>query len=83
MNDSTDLSEEKKFQLESRQWTNRRRMAWVSLMFLIFVGLWAMFIAEEKRLTAIDEIISSIVFAMASVVGVYMGLATWAQLGKK
>jgi hypothetical protein len=77
------LTDEQKFQLESKRWRNRRHMAWTSLIFLIFVGLWAMFIAKESRLTAIHEILSSIIFANASVVGVYMGLATWAQIGKK
>ena len=83
MSEASNLTDDKKFELESRRWTNRRRMAWLSLVFLIFVGLWAMFIADEERLTAIEEILSSVIFATASVVGVYMGLATWAQMGKK
>ena len=83
MSDSKELTDDQKFQLESKRWTNRRRMAWLSLIFLIFVGTWAMFFADEKRLTNIEEILSSIIFATASVVGVYMGMATWAQLEKK
>ena len=78
-----DTNEELEMKLESSRWKNRRRMAWVSLMFLIFVGLWSMFYAEPEKLKAIEEILSSVIFTTASVVGVYMGLATWQQMGKK
>lgn len=69
-------------ELETKRWKNRRRMAWVSLAFLIFVGFWVLFSPDIDRIAKISDVLNAIIYSMTTVVGVYMGLATWSQIGK-
>jgi len=66
--------------LQKQRWKNRRRMAWLSLITMIGVTILLLFGAiPETRLKAIAEPITWFYFAMASVIGAYMGFTTWAS----
>ena len=67
--------------LDKKRWQNRRRMAWVSLLSMIgFTGLiFFTKLVPESRLQILNEVITWYYFAMASVIGAYMGFTTWAS----
>jgi hypothetical protein len=66
------------------QWKHRRRMAYASLVSIIVVtfillGPWV----PVERVERLSDLISWFYFSLASIVGAYMGFATWAaKLGK-
>jgi len=64
------------------RWTNRRRMAWLSLFTMILVTLLIFFtdLIPESRLSILGEVITWFYFCMASVIGAYMGMTTWASI---
>jgi len=61
------------------QWKHRRRMAYASLVSiiavtLILLGPWV----PVERVDKLSDLISWFYFSLASIVGAYMGFATWA-----
>lgn len=60
------------------RWQHRRRMAYLSLgsMIIVMIGCLTPYIPVE-RVKAAENVIDWFYFAMASIVGAYMGLATW------
>lgn len=65
--------------MENRRWRNRRRMAWLSLLTLISTGALSIFYITEERMPVIENVIITILFVLAGVVGAYMGLATLSE----
>lgn len=60
------------------QWKHRRRMAYTSLISIIVVtgvllGPWV----PVDRVEKLSDLISWFYFSLASIVGAYMGFATW------
>lgn len=60
------------------QWKHRRRMAYMSLVSiiavtLILLGPWV----PVDRVEKLSDLISWFYFSLASIVGAYMGFATW------
>lgn len=60
------------------QWKHRRRMAYMSLISIIAVtgimlGPWV----PVERVEKLSDLISWFYFSLASIVGAYMGFATW------
>jgi len=66
--------------LEKRKWSNRRRMAWTSLisMLVLTVALLALPI-PESRLKILAEPLTWFFLSMTSIIGAYMGFTTWAS----
>jgi hypothetical protein len=62
------------------RWTNRRRMAWTSLIAMIVVTLLCLFVVSESRLTILAEVLTWFYFCMVSIIGSYMGMTTWASI---
>jgi len=64
------------------RWTNRRRMAWLSLICIILVTCLILFtnLVPESRLKVLSEVITWFYFCLSSVIGAYMGLTTWASI---
>ena len=62
------------------RWTNRRRMAWTSLISMVLITALILFtpLCPESRLKIVNEVITWYYFACASVIGAYMGFTTWA-----
>lgn len=65
---------EEEFMLENRRWTNRRRMAWLSF--------WTMVVLTVSAVWFDRPVIEAAFYAFASIVGAYMGLATWYEKKK-
>ena len=66
--------------LQRARWKNRRRMAWLSLITMIAVTFILLFAPiPEARIRVLSEPITWSYFALASVIGAYMGFTTWAS----
>jgi len=60
------------------RWRHRRRMAYISLYSMLAATVYALGPwIPETRLDKLSSIIEWFYFAMASVVGAYMGFASW------
>jgi Ni,Fe-hydrogenase I cytochrome b subunit len=68
--------------LDKARWKNRRRMAWISLISMLIVTGLILFtdIVPESRLTILTEVITWFYFSCASIIGMYMGATTWANI---
>jgi hypothetical protein len=62
---------------------DRRLMAWLSLLSIVAVTVAALFFIPIERLEKLDDIISWFYIIMASIVGVYYGVKTWAMIKAK
>ena len=66
--------------LEKRKWSNRRRIALLAFISMILVTAALLFAPiEASRIKILSEPITWFYFAMASVIGAYMGFTTWAS----
>ena len=66
--------------LEKRKWSNRRRMAWLAFISMMLVTAALLFAPiSEVRIKTLSEPITWFYFAMASIIGAYMGFTTWAS----
>jgi len=67
-------------EMERNKWRGRRKMGWVSLISILVVTLLLLFAPiSEERLKILSEPLTWFYFAMASVIGAYMGFTTWAS----
>ena len=64
------------------RWTNRRRMAWISLISILIVTGILLFVIPESRIEKLSDVISWFYFSMAGIVGAYMGFATMSSIKK-
>lgn len=67
-------------QLDNERWKNRRQMAWISLTAMIIATAAMFTVVPETKIEMLDEIVAWFMMAMASIVGTYIGTATWAQV---
>jgi hypothetical protein len=59
---------------------NRRRMAWLAMVSMAFyTAVLLTPVIEETRIKSLENILDMFYIAMASIVGAYMGFATWAS----
>ena len=66
-----------------QRWMHRRRMAYISLYSIIATTCYVLSpYMPLDRLTAASDVISWFYFAMVSIVGAYMGFATWSAKSK-
>lgn len=59
----------------NRRWTNRRRMAWLTLIVTLCYSV-GMFVLSPERIAALAPIASYFYMFAGSVVGCYIGFAT-------
>lgn len=59
------------------RWKNRRRMAWISLISILVVTFLSFFVVNEGRLKLLSDVINMFYLSMASIVGAYVGFATF------
>lgn len=80
----TETEEVTEINNDKLRWKNRRRMAWTSLVAMIFFTFLILFtsIVPESRLTILSEVVTWFYFSMASIIGMYMGATTWASVKK-
>lgn len=61
------------------RWKHRRRMAYTALVSMLVLTAYAVSPwIDIERLDKLSDVIEWFYFAMASIVGAYMGFATWA-----
>jgi len=67
--------------LANLRWKNRRRMAWTSLLSIVFVTVMILFtdMVDIERLKVLTDVITWFYFSCASIIGAYMGFTTWAS----
>lgn len=59
---------------------NRRRMAWLAMISMaVYTAVLLTPVIEETRIKSLENILDMFYIAMASIVGAYMGFATWAS----
>tara|TARA_Y100000034_G_scaffold135973_1_gene210068 strand:+ start:5957 stop:6199 length:243 start_codon:yes stop_codon:yes gene_type:complete len=75
-----DKPEEK---LPPRKHVNRRRMAWIALIAMLIVTGLMMFSVDETRLDKLSDMTTWFYMAMASIIGTYMGVTTYANIKSK
>lgn len=61
--------------------TNRRRMAWLSLIALIGSAFCLMFVVSDERLAKLDGLLELYWIALGGVVGAYVGISSWTKRG--
>lgn len=70
--------EDKELQIFSRKQTAQRRMATAALVSMITLTVVLLSgIISESLINATSDLISTFYFAMAGVVGAYMGMSAW------
>lgn len=63
------------------RWVHRRRMAYASLISIFIVTAYLLSTwVDNERINALSDIIEWFYFSMASIVGAYMGFASWSAL---
>lgn len=72
-------------EMEKKRWKNRRRMAWIALISMIFITFLILFtnLVPESRLKVLSEVITWYYFCSASIIGAYMGFTTYASIKGK
>lgn len=71
------MDEKQEAQLELTKRTNRRRMAWSSLIAMFIVMASALFLLPPEKSKALEEIITLFFIANASIVAGYFGFSAW------
>ena len=66
--------------LDNERWKNRRRMSWIALWATLLVTAAMMFWVPESRISSLDEVVVWFYVSMASIIGVYIGSATFADI---
>ena len=66
--------------LDNERWKNRRRMSWIALWATMLVTAAMMFFVPESRIEKLDEVVVWFYVSMASIIGVYIGSATFADI---
>lgn len=64
------------------RWKGRRKMAWIALWAMIVFTV-ALFALPTDRIEKLADPISWFYMSMSTIVGCYMGMTTWAFVGKK
>lgn len=67
-------------QLDRDRWQNRRRMAWIALGSTILAVVAMFTVVPESKIADLDEVVSWFMMGMFSIVGTYIGTATWAEV---
>lgn len=57
--------------------SNRRAMAWVALLAMVFTGVGIMFFVPESRLSKINAMLDLYWISLGGIVGAYVGISTW------
>lgn len=69
--------------LEHIRWKNRRRMAWLSLIYMIVKTILILFVVDPERMKVLTEPITWSYFCSSAIVGAYMGAATFEHIKRK
>lgn len=76
------MSEITQEELVADRWVNRRSMAWASLLSLIVLIVYTVVVMSPDEAQMKGDVLEWAFISLASIVGAYMGLATWAERRK-
>jgi len=71
----------KEMEIYERRASNRRRMAWLSLIAMIASAFAMMFLVSDERLSKLDGLLELYWIALGGVVGAYVGISSWTKRG--
>lgn len=63
-------------------WTNRRRMAWISLITFLVVGVYLIGFASQERVAAVETVYYYLVLGCGTVIAAYVGFTSLPFIGK-
>ncbi len=69
-----------RIRITNYQWRHRRRMAWMAFASILVVTFLCFFVVDIERLDKLETVVTWFYMAMASIVGAYMGFATYASV---
>lgn len=71
--------DEKEYAIYERKATNRRKLAWVSLIAMIATAYCIMFLVPETKLERIKDMLDLYWISLGGIVGAYVGMSAWAS----
>lgn len=71
----------KEIEIYEQRATNRRKMAWLSLVAMIISAFVIMFLVPDERLDKIKDMLDLYWIALGGVVGAYVGISAWTKRG--
>ena len=71
----------KEIEIYEQRATNRRKMAWLSLVAMIISAFLIMFLVPDERLEKIKDMLDLYWIALGGVVGAYVGISAWTKRG--
>lgn len=71
--------DEKEYAIYERKATNRRKLAWVSLIAMIVTAFCIMFLVPETKLERIKDMLDLYWISLGGIVGAYVGMSAWAS----
>lgn len=71
----------KEIEIYEQRATNRRKMAWLSLVAMIISAFFIMFLVPDERLEKIKDMLDLYWIALGGVVGAYVGISAWTKRG--
>lgn len=74
---------EAEFERDKKKWTNRRRMAWVSLSSIVLLTIYMFHIMEVPRIEVLKGTIEWVYTLLTTIVLGYLGLATYQDIKDK
>lgn len=89
LNDDVETIEEAQFRLEERKWMHRRDIAKKSfyLMVLIIVATFALLFIGDGSIISLMSLVSEIfvmaLISLTSIIGMYFGATTYADIKRK
>ena len=72
---------EKEIEIYEQRARNRRRMAWVSLLAMIFTAIALMFFVDNNRLDKLSGLLELYWLGLGGVVATYVGVSAWNKKG--
>lgn len=71
------LTASEALQLNRSRHVNERRMAWLSLSFMMIISTIVLFKAPPDNMSEYTGYLSAVLISFSAVVGAYMGFTTW------
>jgi len=74
---------EAEFERDKKKWTNRRRMAWVSLIAIVLLTIYMFNFMDTSRIEALKGTIEWVYTLFTTIVLSYLGFATYQDIKGK
>ena len=71
---------EAEFQRDKKKWTHRRRMAYISLVWLIIMTIYIFVYMDVERISALTGFLEWVYLLFSSIPLTYLGVATYSEI---